>query len=87
MKAQSELAGDRERRAETTRPHLEMEQQIWMSSIKSTYNTISAMEARFKNDLACVDAMIASTSHDLTDSDNSEVNHRPASQQWLVCTP
>ena len=78
MKAQSELTGDRKRRAETTRPRRKAEQQIWMP-IEGTVSSLTldtSMKKMYGHSLCGTYAA------DLLGTIKSEVNHCPAAQQW-----
>lgn len=91
MKAQSELMGDHERAAEMTVPRFGGATK-WsvrintMDSANALYDTINAVGTIGLNGLSktlgCAKPFMAEL-----DSDENEVNYRPAGQQWPVCTP
>ena len=91
MKAQSELAGDRKRRAEMTRPH-SRGVTIWMTGVSEKMSVLGkALASAYTPvvDLPKIELAPAFTealSRISAISDN-EVNHRPAGQQCPVCTP
>ena len=102
MKAQSDLTGNRERRAEMTRPRF-CGVTMWMSAIDTMTNTPATALSDFgliadESKLARLQSEFA-TARDLigtidmrpnifTDlNTNNEVNYCPAAQQWTVCTP
>ena len=88
MKAQSELTGDRKRRAEMTRPRFGGAT-AWINGIDRTLSLHSSfakpeiLEAmtRFDTVLSCASAVPT------LDMSDPEVNHCPAGQQRPVCTP
>ena len=90
MKAQSELTGDRKRRAEMTRPRFGGVTK-WMSefdnmNIRETLAEHTAFKKHFDFGLpAVIDRW--SIAPEVTQDEMKEVNHRPAAQQWTVCTP
>lgn len=92
MNAQSELAGDRKRRAEMTRPHSRGVTN-WITGVSEKMSTlckpisasaISALDLpKIELSPAFTEALdrISKTKYD------TEVNHRPAWQQCPACTP
>lgn len=91
MKAQSELAGDRKRRAEMTRPR-SRGVTTWMTGVSEKMSVLSKTIATAytpSTDLPKVELAPAFTEalSRISKSFNTEVNHRPAWQQCLVCTP
>ncbi len=92
MKAQSDLAGNRKRRAEMTRPHSRGVTN-WMTGVSDKMSALSksiASACASSLDFPKVEISPAFTealsSISKTKFD-TEVNHRPAGQQWPVCTP
>lgn len=94
MKAQSELTGDCKRRVETARPRRKAEQQIWMpidddmnNLLRETNELTQAYRSEIA-DLGLLGSEIGiATAVPPAVIFNPEVNHRPAAQQWAVCTP
>ena len=90
MKAQSELAGDRKRRAETARPRLDGV----TSWIPGAVDMSKSREVRASTMLAAGDAITISPAITsaidricATKLKRTEVSNRPAGQQCPVCTP
>ncbi len=91
MKAQSELAGDRKRRAEMTRPR-SRGATTWMTGVSEKMSDLSKSLAA-----TCISTLdfpkvelapgFTEALSRISDSMNNEVNHRPAEQQCSVCTP
>ncbi len=94
MKAQSELTGDRKRRVETARPRHTAEQQIWMpidDDMNGLLREANELNQAYLSEIAELGALAPEIGSAAFTSPalifNHEVNHRPAAQQWAVCTP
>lgn len=86
MKAQSELTGDSKRQAETICPR--------SGGVTTWMSTASGMidNGRKFAEIASSSILDVSVMPELTEALDAfripkEVNHRPADQQWSVCTP
>lgn len=95
MKAQSGLAGDRERRAEMPRPRFRGVT-MWVSSIANMSLTTAGDNSVLKAVENATNIFIdADKTNNLWEEisvftgskPNNEVKHRPAAQQWVACTP
>lgn len=101
MKAQSDLTGDRERLAEMTRPRnsgvTKWNSLIYMASKTDDKMMLQCIDCDKKPAPSNTTDSSATTYepiyrkandvHDTIDTLHDEVNHRPAAQQWAVCTP
>ena len=94
MKAQSELTGDRKRRAEMTRPRSGGVTN-WISEIVAMSKPNIDKSARelireYESAVSDVTTPLTELFSAIETPDyyiDKEVNHRPAGQRWPVCTP
>lgn len=86
MKAQSDLTGDRERRAEMTRPR-KRGATNWMSGIDAMNNSADRIFDSSSLSYGLSGALADFPSIGKSYIIDTEVKHRPAAQQWVVCTP
>lgn len=86
MKAQSELAGDRKRQAETTCPRFGGVTKR-MSTIKAAIEMEDSLAKHVPNLPEITIAPAFKEAFENIEIPKPEVKHRPAGQQWPVCTP